>query len=130
MKEIKFRAWRDATKKMFRLDELRWRNIGTPAEQMETQMMLATNFDIMQSTGLMDKNGVEIYEGDVVRFLFSEWEHHRDRVVSWDADRAMFSTAQEGDEDGEYLGIIPYCEVLGNVYENPELLQPPGSVSV
>lgn len=71
---------------------------------------------IEQFTGLTDKHGKEIYEGDVVRFSFKsgsptylcEWSQ-RDRGF-------LFSTWFMNDED------VAKCEVIGNIYENKDLL--------
>jgi YopX protein len=72
----------------------------------------------MQFTGLKDKNGKEIYEGDVLR---NTW-NHRTFVVEWDEGEYPFqsdadSTANEWNV--KYGG----CEVIGNIYQNPELLK-------
>jgi uncharacterized phage protein (TIGR01671 family) len=69
---------------------------------------------LMQYTGLKDKNGVEIYEGDIVRFL--------------DIDGVDSVTEVEFREGGFYPfapDFIHWCnvEVIGNIYENPELLE-------
>jgi len=73
---------------------------------------------VMQFTGLLDKNGKEIYEGDIVREF---WNGNPDpccvQVVEWDDNessgpRVVGFYLQDGDE----------YEVIGNIYENPELL--------
>lgn len=76
----------------------------------------------MQFTGLHDKNGKEIYEGDLVRYC--GWNHLL--VVQWDHEEAGFimggrSWRRFG--DGETSSEL---EVVGNIYENPELLQSDG----
>lgn len=76
---------------------------------------------VMQFTGLKDRNGKEIYEGDVVRFdtkvegVKAEWSDPV--VVLWNQENARF------DWDDSFQGFIYKAyEVLGNIYENPELL--------
>ena len=68
---------------------------------------------LMQYTGLKDKNGKEIYEGDVVA------ESMRTDVVTYNLSGFIpFAFADFGDE--AYSAID--CEVIGNIYENPELI--------
>lgn len=78
-----------------------------------------------QFTGLMDKNGAEIYEGDILK-----WSNGRSYVVKfWEG---MFYASVEECNDG-FLGGFPLhaltdyedrrCEIVGNIYDNPELLK-------
>lgn len=78
------------------------------------------DFIVMQCTGLKDKNGKLIYEGDIVKiFHMSGTMQGRlfKDVVEWNDLRCRFDTENYGvfDEDDVY-------EVIGNIYENPELL--------
>ncbi|REK54731.1 MAG: hypothetical protein C6W55_10385 [Thermobacillus sp.] len=69
-----------------------------------------------QSTGLKDKNGKEIYEGDI---LESNHKLFRFEVI-WSEDWAMFTV--KGGSVEALIRWATYCEVIGNIYENPELL--------
>lgn len=75
---------------------------------------------VMQSTGLKDKNGKEIFEGDILRRRHgnpTEKNGHKYKVVRWIANPCYngFSIASP------FEGTVKY-EVIGNIYENPDLL--------
>ena len=72
---------------------------------------------IMQFTGLHDKNGKEIYEGDIVTYSGITSNNEKIiRIISYNTDYARF-------QSGMYLlDNIELIEVIGNIYENPELL--------
>lgn len=117
MREIKFRAWNPYTKSMYFYD----------VDTLSCMPSQCKPF-LMQFTGLKDKNGKEIYEGDVVR------------ANSWANSIIVFGKIGY---DGEWNGLTGYAleiwgadnnfyelqyhfdpnklEVIGNIYENPEL---------
>lgn len=124
MREIKFRAWDNYSKSMvyvgFSIPNDGWRKIEGDK-----------NFDLelMQFTGLLDKNGKEIYEGDIVK-AFHPTELAEIKVageVAWNPESKNYMYA------GWYIkplnkhvvlmaGDVEY-EIIGNLYENPDLLK-------
>lgn len=76
----------------------------------------------MQFTGLHDKNGKEIYEGDIIKPDNSRYACK----VTWSDKYASFVLTREGWAFRHYFGEAcdpEDCEVIGNIYENPELLK-------
>jgi len=68
----------------------------------------------IQFTGLHDRNGVEIYEGDISEDV---------GTVVWNNDNAQFAIDYQNIELQDMQGCSEWFEVIGNIYENPELLK-------
>lgn len=117
-----FRAWNKENKKMIDVDILNWNNgeidfIGDGI----TFILKAKDIKLMQSTGLTDKNGKEIFEGDVVKMaknVYSEPTYYE--VVRHRGGAYRLESKQYGCE--LWLRHTD-CEIAGNIYENPELVE-------
>jgi len=115
MKEFKFRAFTEKTNKMDYFDLF-----NGAGEWLCKDLYPDTAPDeIMQYTGLLDKNGVEIYEGDIVK---EEGYSGLTFEVKWNPDSAGYYMPKEYDEEYSYPLSESELEIIGNVYENKELL--------
>jgi uncharacterized phage protein (TIGR01671 family) len=131
-REIKFRAWDKKYKTMASFDEMESRKHRALSVADASQFMVLPmheNVGLMQFTGLKDKNGKEIYEGDIFLTIFQD-----PRVIIFQAgafcaapphDTGTPVAWQNGDdepiEDIEWVSTS--VEIVGNIYENPELLK-------
>ncbi len=113
MREIRFRAWDKIRKKMidvhgiqFVLEKVLWQEYEPEKTNWYSDI---ENMELMQFTGLKDKNGKEIYEEDIVKWIGGSIE-----PIVWENFCAGFNLDESGAR-----GV----EVIGNIYENPELLK-------
>ena len=73
---------------------------------------------IGQYTGLTDKNGTRIFEGDICWFYGGDYYSGL-----WEQNAIVAITDMTDDEQTHYLNNAEYCEVIGNIFDNPELLK-------
>jgi len=124
-REIKFRAWDKELRNMWIVEGIKFDHsfsggyeVMPPPDDQDIEWQNDEHVVLMQFTGLRDKNGNEIYEGDLVRFRNEEdaydmvheiaWKHNGFVVNGWTAHLESAGTVSE---------------VIGNIYQNPDLLK-------
>jgi uncharacterized phage protein (TIGR01671 family) len=128
MREIKFRAWNKTDSKMVSWEEMYGierafdGGVGVHLAISDQCYLLPEGCVVMQFTGLKDRQGKEIYEGDVVKIdggaepvIAPIGFEYGCFVVKWKANAPELKY---------YIGMS-FCsiEIIGNIYENPELLK-------
>lgn len=135
MREIKFRAWIEKDKCMLqqldfdlrRIDDgslipvyysSKWVMKGGDPEEVPTEELLHDAV-LLQYTGLKDKNGKEIFEGDIVK------DGDYIMLVIWNNYFASFALSRNGWLHDHFFGEAQNpteCDVIGNKFQNPDLL--------
>ena len=146
MREIKFRAWHKTLNIMCGVSEITlytrgimmllarnaeqmklFQKMNEPINRCDELCVWVKEVNLMQYTGMKDKNGVEIYEGDIIRVTdvgeISELNSDTGLgAVEW-LDKWGFWNVTSIENDLGYLLYSYDVEVMGNIYNNPELLK-------
>ncbi len=131
MREIKFRAWDEDLEEMHSKNILLYNGkfiaiecyVGEPIEDFidKPNNIIYPDWKLMQFTGLKDKNGKEIYEGDIVKTtkIKLSTSHFTYATIRWENGCFGYDTIY-----GFYsFPMYKDTEVIGNIYENPVLLK-------
>ena len=129
---VRYRAWDNWRKRMSVVDRIYIDTKGVRLyDDFGEYWRDFRDVKLMQSTGLKDKNDKEIFEGDIVKryrspFFKAKWEYQIETVIKEKASLLL------GREFGKNFGTIPFdspfaksdlLEVIGTIYENPDLLE-------
>jgi len=127
MREIKFRAWDKKHKNMFKIFSLDWfrHKSNAPKGFLETiDWKWTEDIVFLQYTGLKDKKGKEIYEGDIIKiYPVSNAFMPEERVEEVSFGETGNSCCMEIMGWSLWCDEAKRCEVIGNIYENKELLK-------
>ena len=130
MRDIKFRAWDKRTKRLYQVQTLQfygtnntvdacWTNgVDFDGESTlgEPELNNLHNLVLMQYTGLKDKNGVDLYEGDILQS-----EHYFKYKVVFKGDCWRCDPLKNNRLKNRFIGRD--LKIIGNIYENQELLE-------
>ena len=127
MRELKFRAWDKVGKKMWKVSSMKFfgekgdfdlQVEGNEDEEWEKE----PEFTVMQYTQMKDKNGREIYEGDICHYIDYYCGDHlyKSGVGEVVFDEGAFHVREATELNSAEISNLEY-RVIGNVYQNPEL---------
>ena len=131
-RQLKFRAWDKESQKIYYVVTLDTESVygkcevpiirvktGKMLDEYQPEYKTVYDYTLMQYTGLKDKNGVEIYEGDIV--LCEIYSKEYVGLVEYTNTYGFYYLSGMGRSDTELWGCNEK-KVLGNIYENPELM--------
>jgi len=121
IKKNKFAFWHKKRKEMWSVESINWQ---TKEVSNGGDVASLDDGDLLQFTGLLDKNGKEIFENDIVCWTFDE--KTKKEIVFHEGCFGHFNFMGINNEYPEFIPIhkkrAGYMIVCGNIYENPELL--------
>ncbi|WP_260144022.1 YopX family protein [Leuconostoc citreum] len=127
MRDIKFRAWNSSISVLANVIEIRFNQNSILTD--DSKFLWDLNKAVLeQYTGLKDKNGVEIYENDIIHVQSNLYKDHIGAII-WSQGTAGFCISDNTNEFNiprplgiQMDGFLSY-EVIGNIHENPDLLE-------
>ena len=143
MREIEFRVWDNQEKVYLNKKDIGIDNLGNifrlegcsdnDADLWHVRILSDSDnerYVIEQTTGLIDKNGTEICEGDIVEVKHSDWTEPTIHMVKWfgDEEYPAFDLSPGMEETMNSLALAVQSDffsikIIGNLHENPELLE-------
>jgi uncharacterized phage protein (TIGR01671 family) len=131
MRETKFRAWLKQERKMrevsgFFFSQVMFISAQEKATQYTINSVPETQVELMSFTGLKDRYGKDIYEGDILRGYHALISLAPVYQVVWNKDRWDVMDSHDRTYDRKYRWESPSwndLEIIGNLYENPELMK-------
>ena len=133
MRTIKFRGWDREYEKMTYFDDEDYEYSPPIVSRLDQVFKKDSNYDdyedfeynditdkteIMQFTGLHDKNGKEIYEGDIVKSFFVDTDEAGNEIYKYYIIEVKYDEVLCSYKIDKFMNL----EVIGNIYENKELL--------
>lgn len=122
MRKFKFRAWDRYMKEYVHIQSFDASDgqISTVIDTSGINGDIPGEWDLELCTGLHDKDGNEVYEGDIM----SMGDHETSTLcVEWDSEHAGFAFNEPRAYMGLHESTTSYYKIIGNIHENPELLE-------
>ena len=108
-RQIKFRVWNKVDKVLYQ------------PHAVSDEIFSNSALEVMQFTGMLDCNGKEIYEGDILKYIFSE--RLKETMEKYEFQKKQFGVVEYKGTGFIWIKSKPEKqEIIGNIYENPELL--------
>ena len=131
---LRFRAWDKNQQIMRGVRGLFWTKnnlvahcspMGNKFDEFFTTILNDGEYHLMQSTGLFDKNDKEIFEGDIVRISMRIGKCTTTSIGAVEFDKFEVCFRIRNELGGHYVTMfhVRYFEVIGNIYQNPELVE-------
>lgn len=123
MRDLKFRAWDNKKKSFIEIYQIQFSHDNTPLKiiDCEDSNIYKDDYVLMQYTGLKDKNGKEIYEGDIVKITSGGYGNIYEVKFEFGCFYAGWHNGSSTTKRPKLI-VSRFTEIIGNIYENQKLL--------